>query len=250
MTKINIYHGDSLSAMESMEDKKYGLAICDPPYFSGPEKRGYYGNKTGKSKHSKTGIGQRVKRVQYPISTKWERPTADYFNLIQDISNDQIIWGINYFINKSYAPGRIVWDKVNHDSSFSDSEIALCTLHHTVRNFTYMWNGMMQGKSISEGNIQQGDKTKNEKRIHTTQKPVILYKWLLKKYGFNKDGSKRTIFDSHGGSLSIVIACIDLGFDIDIWELDPDYYRTAVNRVKKHLSQLDLTREPVEINYL
>ena len=47
---------------------------------------------------------------------------------------------------------------------------------------------MNQGKSISEGHIMQGDKTKNEKRIHPTQKPVNLYKWLLMNYA--KQGDK------------------------------------------------------------
>ena len=45
-----------------------------------------------------------------------------------------------------------------------------------------MWNGMMQGKSIEEGHIQQGNKKLNEKRIHPTQKPVNLYRWIVRKY--------------------------------------------------------------------
>lgn len=229
---------------------KYGLAICDPPYFSGPEKRKYYGNNTGRSYHSKTGVRQIIKRIKYRLYKKWIIPNKKYFNQIRRVSKHQIIWGINYFTNQSYSPGRIVWDKVNLKSSFSDSEIALCTIHDSVRNIAYMWNGMMQGKSLYEGTIQQGDKSKNEKRIHPTQKPVLIYKWLLEKYGYNKDGSKRNIIDTHGGSMSIVIACIDMGFDIDIWEIDKYCYGDAVNRIKKYIMQLDAFRPIPEINYI
>jgi site-specific DNA-methyltransferase (adenine-specific) len=72
--------------------------------------------------------------------------------------------------------------------------------------------------------------------IHPTQKPVILYKWLLKNYA--KEGDK--IFDSHGGSMSIAIACWDMGFDLDICELDKDYFEAAKKRFENHKKQLKL----------
>ena len=70
-------------------------------------------------------------------------------------------------------------------------------------------------------------------RIHPTQKPVALYKWLLKNYA--KPGDK--ILDTHGGSGSICIACHDMGFDLDWIELDPDYYKAAVDRFNLHTAQ-------------
>src|SRR5699024_6394073 len=102
-----------------------------------------------------------------------------------------------------------------------------------VELLRYMWSGMCQGKSLLEGHIQQGNKKLNEKRIHPTQKPVLLYKWLLEKYA--KIGDR--ILDTHGGSGSIAIACYDMGFDLDWYELDKDYYNDAVNRFKEHKKQ-------------
>lgn len=99
-----------------------------------------------------------------------------------------------------------------------------------------MWNGMLQGKSISEGHIQQGNKKLCEKRIHPTQKPVLLYKWLLKE--FTKESDK--ILDTHGGSMSIAIACHDLNRNIDIYEIDRNYYLKGLNRFNKHKSQLGI----------
>lgn len=92
----------------------------------------------------------------------------------------------------------------------------------------------MQGKSISEGHIQQGNKKLNEKRIHPTQKPVALYKWLLQKYA--KPGD--LIIDTHVGSGSSLIACYELGFDYAGFEIDKHYYELAQERIKEAKAQL------------
>jgi site-specific DNA-methyltransferase (adenine-specific) len=73
-------------------------------------------------------------------------------------------------------------------------------------------------------------------KIHPTQKPVALYKWLLKNYA--KPGDK--IFDSHVGSGSIRIACHDMGFDFEGCEIDKDYWEAQEARYKAHASQLDM----------
>ena len=218
--------------MKDIPDNVFDLAIVDPPYFSGPEKRKYYGNKTGKSIHSKTGAKQKIKRVEYNVSQEWIIPDVLYFNELKRISKQQIIFGVNYY-DIILGIGRIVWDKVNIESSFSDCEIAYCSLHDSTRIFKYMWNGMMQGKSIIEGEIQQGNKKLNEKRIHPTQKPVALYKWLLTNYA--KPGDK--LLDTHSGSGSFRIAAYDLGFDLESCELDPDYYRDNETRYQNHIKQ-------------
>lgn len=239
---INIVHlCDYIDFMPQCRDNQFDLGICDPPYFSGPEKRKYYGNKTGKSFHSKTGVKQHIKRIEYSVSEKWTIPDHKYFNELKRISKNQIIFGINYY-DIYLGSGRIIWDKINQGSSFSDCEIAYCSIHDSTRLFRYMWNGMMQGKSVIEGDIQQGNKNKNEKRIHPTQKPVALYKWILQNYAT----TGQTIFDSHVGSGSSRIACYDLGFDFTGCELDPDYHVAQEERYKRHISQQPLF-EPEEL---
>ena len=83
-----------------------------------------------------------------------------------------------------------------------------------------MWNGMFQGKSISEGTVQQGNKKLNEKRIHPTQKPIALYEWLLSKYAKSND----IILDTHVGSASSLIACYNMNHNFVGFELDKYYY--------------------------
>lgn len=74
----------------------------------------------------------------------------------------------------------------------------------------------------------------NEKRIHPTQKPVALYKWLLQKYA--KPGD--LILDTHVGSASSLIACHELGFDYIGFEIDEHYFNLAQKRIREAKAQL------------
>lgn len=221
-----LYNMDCMEGMKQFPDKYFELAIVDPPYFEGPNKRRYYGREINKLN---------IKRKDYDVIENWSKPTDEYFKELLRVSKHQIIWGINYY-NCNLGSGRIVWDKVNGESTFSDCEIAYCSIHDSVRMFRFMWNGMMQGKSIQEGHIMQGDKTKNEIRIHPTQKPVNLYIWLLQNYA--KQGDK--ILDTYVGSASSLIACYKMGFDYVGFELDRNYYNKAISRIKSENAQISL----------
>ncbi|VTY17535.1 DNA methyltransferase [Streptococcus anginosus] len=218
-------NADCLNVMRQYPDDYFDLAIVDPPYFSGPEKRKYYGRKISP-------IG--VQRL-YGQTLEWQVPNKNYFDELLRVSKNQIIWGVNYY-DYSFGSGRIVWDKVNGQSSFSDCELAYCSFHDSVRLFRYMWNGMMQSKSISEGHIQQGNKALNEVRIHPTQKPVNLYLWLLQSYA--KKGDK--ILDTHVGSASSLIAYEELGFDYVGCELDKNIFDLAKQRLEAYKMQIKL----------
>ncbi|MBY5011102.1 DNA methyltransferase, partial [Streptococcus suis] len=218
-------NADCMDVMREYPDNYFDLAIVDPPYFSGPEKRKFYGRKISP-------IG--VQRL-YGQTSEWDVPGKDYFDELFRVSKNQIIWGVNYF-QYDFGPGRIVWDKVNGQSSFSDCEIAYCSTHDSVRLFRYMWNGMMQGKSIAEGHVQQGNKRLNEKRIHPTQKPVNLYRWLVQKY--TKKGDK--ILDTHVGSASSLIAFEEAGLEYVACEKDEEIYQSALARLEEYKSQIKL----------
>ena len=88
--------------------------------------------------------------------------------------------------------------------------------------FRYLWNGMLQE-----------DMKNKEARIHPCEKPVKLYEWLLKNYA--KPGDR--ILDTHLGSGSIAIACHNMGFALDGYEIDRDYYEAAVERLEAHKRQ-------------
>lgn len=107
---------DCMEGMKEYPDKYFDLAITDPPYFSGPEKRKFYGREF--SNHG-------VKRIDYkPLDNSWMVPDQEYFKELERVSKNQIVWGINYYDYKFKGSGTIVWDKVNDHSSFSDCERA------------------------------------------------------------------------------------------------------------------------------
>lgn len=220
------YNMDCMEAMRKMPDKAFDLAVVDPPYFSGPERRKYYG-----SAISATG----VKRHEYDVLDTWHVPGKEYFDELLRVSRKYIVWGCNYF-DYVFAPGRIVWDKCNAGTSFSDCEIAATNARDSVRMFRFMWNGMMQGKSVSEGHIQQGNKRLNEVRIHPTQKPVDLYRWIFMQY----TEPDYKILDTHLGSGSSRIAAYERGLSFEGYEIDRKMFKMQEKRFADFAAQSSL----------
>lgn len=222
MLENGYYNMDCMDGMKEFPDNYFDIAVVDPPYFTGPEKREFFGRKESQ-------IG--VKRV-YQKMEEWKAPEPEYFKELFRVSKNQIIWGCNYF-DYHFPPGRIVWDKCNGSSDYSDCEIAACSFHDSVRLFRYMWNGMMQGKSMWEGDTQQGNKKLNEKRIHPTQKPLILYRWLYGQYA--ERGWK--LLDTHVGSANSLIAAHEAGVQYVGFELDEHMYQLSSERLKEYTAQ-------------
>ena len=204
-----------MELMKRYPDNYFELAIVDPPYFEDYAKENYTGNSI-----STTGVKRQTSSIKH-----WEIPSEQYFKELLRVSKNQIIWGCNYYAKHIPSVGRIVWDKQNESSTFSKCELASHSFGVMVDKFSYMWNGMLQR-----------DMKNKETRIHPTQKPVALYKWLLTNYA--KQGDK--ILDTHGGSMSIAIACHDLGFDLVLSELDKDYFEAGKRRLENHQSQVSI----------
>jgi len=203
--QINLYQGDCMEAMAKMPDKAYDLAIVDPPYGIGAD-----GNKASTGGHG----GRKAHDIK-----NWDssRPDGVYFQELFRVSRNQIIWGANYYPEKlTPSMGWIVWDKGQRINQ-SDGELAFSSFDRALRICN-----MNRVELLIEGTI------------HPTQKPVALYKWLLSRYA--KPGDK--ILDTHGGSMSIACACWDMGFDLDLWELDKDYYKAGVERFNNYKRQI------------
>jgi len=209
---------DNMEFMKGISDKYFELAIIDPPYGIGMD------NSNKRTKPSRPNSYTDYPDFRYHES-KWDNsiPTKEYFDELFRISVNQIIWGANYMCQ--YLPsgyGWIFWNKLNGENNcFSDGEFAFASRG-------------VQSRYIA---ISQFDKLRGGKdRIHPTQKPVSLYKFLLKNYAKPND----KIFDSHVGSGSSRIACYDMGFDFEGCELDPDYWKAQEERFEQHTMQGDL----------
>lgn len=247
---IEAYHTDNMLLMNEYSSKYFPLAIVDPEYGIGESGK----KRTNFKVKQKNGTILKAPENIY-VKKNWDnKPAGDeYFTELKRVSLNQIIFGANYFqsimevqkpprrdkyadfLNK-YPLGFIIWDKVNGDNDFSDCEVIYTSFNFPSFVLPYMWSGMMQGVSINRGTVMQGNKKLNEKRIHPTQKPIIIYKYLLLK--FAKIGSK--ILDTHLGSGSIAIACNDLGYDLVACDNDFEIFTSAIKRLSIHQSQTSL----------
>lgn len=239
MLEMNSFiHGDCMDYLPQFPDKYFDLAVVDPPYgrkeHGGRDRSGYVKQKNGSKIFVKDGGYE---------NCEWdnEPPDSRYFDELLRVSKHQIIFGVNYF-DYPLAGGRIIWDKCNDGSDQSDAEIAYCSLNNRVDIFRYMWRGMFQGKSISEGTIQQGNKKLNEKRIHPTQKPINLYRWIAQNY--IKQGWK--VLDTHVGSASSLIAYNEYGIEYIGFEKSEHYYDLANKRLQEHKAQMTIFDVGVE----
>jgi site-specific DNA-methyltransferase (adenine-specific) len=194
-----------MEAMKEFPDKYFELAIVDPPYGIGE-----HGQRMNNSE-----LWKNPKPIKYK-KIDWDNqpPSKDYFKELCRVSKNQIIWGANHFIENipnSNSSCWIVWDKKT-SGDFADCELAWSSFLTSVRLFEWLWSGFR--------------KQKPEDRIHPTQKPVALYKWLLTNYA--KQGDK--ILDTHLGSGSSRIAAYDMGFDFWGYELDTEYFEAQEKR--------------------
>jgi site-specific DNA-methyltransferase (adenine-specific) len=198
-----------MALMARYPDKYFDLAIVDPPYginmgmgHKGSEKRG------DKNKYKTFAGGDN------------SIPTKEYFDELFRVSKNQIIWGANYMTEFLEPKASwIIWDKKQpEDFSMAMAELA--------------WSSFGSPMKIYQKRVVGADNV----RVHPTQKPVALYKWILDKYA--KEGDK--ILDTHLGSGSIAIACHDYGFELTACELDAEYYEKAIERIKNHVAQQKL----------
>lgn len=228
MVDSKVFNMDCMEAMKEMPDKFYELAIVDPPYGSGGgnwevKKRSRFGAIFDKYKINRTG-GTWSKKYQQESNIKhWDvAPDEQYFNELFRISKEQIIWGGNYF---GLPPNRcfLIWKKLTISESFS------------MAMAEYAWCSFKSNAKIFECAPQ------NSSRFHPTQKPIALYKWLLKNYA--KQGDK--ILDTHLGSGSSRIACFDMGFDFTGYELDKEYFDKSVERFENHISQQVMFKDDI-----
>jgi len=221
---LDLRLGDCMDVMKTFTDGHFHLAVVDPPYGIGVNKGGHTlaGNGNFKGGNFKVAAGKYE-------GGEWDAtpPPVEYFAELRRVSKHQIVWGANHYISRMPwdASGWIVWDKDNGESYQADSELAWTSFNKAVRNFKFRWHGLLQ-QNMSE----------KEKRIHPTQKPVALYRWLMDNYA--KPGQR--VLDTHMGSGSIAIAAHYAGIHLTACEIDADYFHAAKARIARETSQAEL----------
>lgn len=232
INKANLMNTDCMKYMAGLPDKYFDLAIVDPPYgINAPSmnmgqnlsrndgfNRGESTAVKARKGRLNSGGGKLKNRLLNTSDIGWDDavPTKEYFIELFRVSKNQIIWGGNYF---DLPPTRCVicWDKCQPWENFSQWEMAWTSFDKPAALFSYSNTGGAN----------------KDKKIHPTQKPVELYKWLLSKYA--KEGDK--ILDTHLGSASSVIAANDMGYEIYGTELNETYFQNLIDRVSYESKQ-------------
>lgn len=204
------YNMDCLAAMREMPDKAFTLAVCDPPYGINVAQF-----------NMGAGTGKRCSKIENRLWTPkdWDSspPTAEWFSELFRVSENQIVFGGNYF---DLPPCKcfLIWDKGEgmYGRSFSECEFAWTSLSDTARIFKHS--------------------PVDKNRFHPTQKPIALYRWIFQHYA--KPGDK--ILDTHLGSGSSRIAAYDAGLDFVGYEIDKEYFDKQEERFAQHTAQLSL----------
>ena len=199
---------DCMEGMKTFPDKYFDLAIVDPPYGIGASDDIRFGLKTKLAGSKRTNYDKK----DWDFAT----PNQDYFYELLRISKNQIIWGANYF---GLIGSILFWHKNNTSYTSSSGELAFLSFKKSIDYVYLLWHG-----------AYQEDMKNKEIRIHPTQKPVQLYKWILHKYAKHE----MKIIDTHVGSASSIIAFLDFGCDWIGFEIDKDYHKAASERIEIH----------------
>ncbi len=212
----DVYLMDCMELMKQYPDNYFDLCVTDPPYGINADVK----NSTDKKQSKKSASNSKKYGEQ-----KWDAdvPTKEYFIELFRVSKEQIIWGVNYYPFDFLAGGGIYWDKCVTMPTYSDGELAYCSLLNSIKSVKIAWHGM----------IQHNMKNK-ETRIHPTQKPVALYDWIFKNYA----SEGMTILDTHLGSGSSRIAANKAKLHFVACELDADYFNAQNKRYEDFISQL------------
>lgn len=243
-----LINADNIEILKKLRDNQFDLLLTDPPYGIGEDgaRNHSRGNGVGFDKY-KGNKRQAVAEATLFTPKEWDKeiPPPEYFQEALRISKDQIIFGGNYFqsvmiedktrykiikkedgsdlviYEKEPALGAttcwIVWDKMNGGTHFADCELAWASFKTAVRKYEYKWNGMLQGNM-----------KKKDKRIHPTQKPVQLMRYLLRDY--TKKGD--IVIDTHSGSGTTAVACIDMERYYFVIEKDKEYFEDSSERIE------------------
>lgn len=191
-----------------MDGKKADLLLTDPPYgidYGGLLK----GKGDGHGGADKNGW----KSYDAPTWDK-ERPNENAFLLLLSLTENQIIWGGNYFAD--ILPPKmcwLVWDKGQRDFSLADGELAWTSFDKALRIKSY-------SRALAN----------RENKVHPTQKPIELLRWCIEDIAERNMERVNTVLDLFGGSGSTLIACEQLDRTCYMMELDPKYCDVIIDR--------------------
>lgn len=203
---MTIHNADCMEIMSQYEDNYFDLAVVDPPY----------GIETKGNAQDRFNMGRDLSLINDA------KPNKDYFKELFRVSKNQIIWGYNHLSDLLPSCREFIfWYKHQPVITFADGELAWTSFQKTAKCFDYPFH---------QANID------NKGKIHPTQKSIQLYNWIYANYA--EEGQK--ILDTHLGSGSNAIAAHYAKMHFVGCELDEDYFKASIERIRKETRQLEL----------
>ena len=201
---ITIYNADCADVLPDIHPNRVHLVLTDPPYGINWD-TDYHGRKMGNRTASNTFAP--VHQDDQPFDP---RPLLAFGRCV--------LFGANHYADKlPPSAGWIVWDKDLglNTSDLSDCELAWTNVTGGVRAFRHLWKGMLK------------DSERTQRRVHPTQKPVSLMRWILDMWTH----PGQLILDPYMGSGPVAQACHEMGRRYLGIEIVEEYCEIAVKRL-------------------
>ncbi len=205
-----LYCGDCLEVLPTLSG--FDAVVCDPPYGIN------YRSNHNSSRRGKWAQWVRTKNLPGILGD--DEPLDPAAILALDVPT--VIFGGNYCADMLPASRCwIIWDKRGDlgRNNQADCEMAWTNLNAPSRVCTHKWSGLIRE---GEENLSRGGV-----KLHPHQKPVALMRFII---DYLPAGCE-TIVDTHMGSASTGVACIDMGRRFIGIELDADYFDIACRRI-------------------
>ena len=217
--------GDSTSdddVNKLVNGSKIDMIFTDPPYGMNLD-TDYTKMGDGGKKHNKIIADDKQFNAHFILSK------FDYCNEI-------FLWGADYYIetlNRQYPNlgSWIIWDK------YSDEDRKGLLDGRFGSSFETCWSKQKHKREIARVLVTTNYTSRgDEKRVHPTQKPVLLVKWFFDRWGSSND----IVLDLFGGSGSTLIASEQVNRQCYMMELDPKYIDVIVKRYEAFKPNADI----------
>jgi len=244
-----VYQEDCIEGMRKIPSNSIDLVLTDPPY-----------NITNRNEWDKPidleNFWVEIKRVLKEngcvIVTASQPFTTDLINSNREMFKYCLYWNKlcpTGFLNSKKQPLRVIED------------ICVFYIKPPIYNPQMQKTGKVRKKgggkvaTLNYGKFKNGyfseDDLKYPKNLlefsnanksiiqHPTQKPVELFKWLIKSYS----NENQLVLDCFAGSGTTAIACIETNRKYICFENNPQYFKIINDRIQSAKSQTQLSNE-------
>jgi DNA modification methylase len=214
MLEINkIYNMDCLEGLKSIPDKTIDLTCTDIPY-------GVVNRKSNGLRNLDKGSADILTFELSILLAEICRVTNGSIYIF--CGTEQVSEIRHFLVKEGLSTRLIIWEKTN-PSPVNGQYIWLsgveCCVYGKFKNATY--NGHC------ENTVLRFPSGRN--KLHPTQKPLNLIEKLITQSSNPDD----TVLDPFMGSGTTAVACINTNRNYIGFEINPDYYKTAEERIRK-----------------